>query len=56
MIRDSSVVSRRVTGSIIGGSSPDRDWEFLFSQLHPEPLWVPPSLLSNGYQGLFPLV
>jgi len=21
---------------------------------HPDWLWVPPSLLSNGYQGLFP--
>jgi len=29
-------------------------WEFLSSPLRPEQLWGPPSLLSNGYQGLFP--
>jgi hypothetical protein len=49
--RDSSVVWRWV----IGGSSPGRGWEFFFSSLRPDRLWSPPSLVSNGYQGLFPL-
>jgi len=29
-------------------------WEFFSSPPRPESLWDPPSLLSNGYQGLFP--
>jgi hypothetical protein len=29
-------------------------WEFFSSPPRPERLWSPPSLLSNGYQGLFP--
>jgi hypothetical protein len=36
-------------GSITGGG-----WDFFSSPLCPERLWGPPSLLSNGYQGLFP--
>jgi hypothetical protein len=28
---------------------------FFFSLCHPDWFWGPPSLLSNGYQGLFPL-
>jgi hypothetical protein len=29
-------------------------WEFFSSPPRPERLWGPFSLLSNGYQGLFP--
>jgi hypothetical protein len=35
-------------------SSPGRDWEFFSSPPRPDRLWGPPSLLSNGYQVLFP--
>jgi hypothetical protein len=28
-------------------------WEYFSSPPRPERLWGPPSLLSNGYQGLF---
>jgi hypothetical protein len=31
-----------------------RIWEFFSSPLHPDKLWGPPSLLSNGYHGFFP--
>jgi hypothetical protein len=37
-----------------GVSSPCRGWEFFYLPPHPDRLWGPPSLLSNGYQGLFP--
>jgi len=30
-------------------------WEFFSSPPCPELLWGPPSLLSNGYKGIFPL-
>jgi hypothetical protein len=33
-----------------------RGWEFFSSPLCPDWLWVPPSLLSNGYWELFPWV
>jgi hypothetical protein len=46
--RDSSFIERWPTGWMIGGSSLGRGWEFFSS------LPVPPSLLSSGYQGLFP--
>jgi hypothetical protein len=32
---------------------PAGGWEFFPSPPRPERLWVPPSPLSNGYQGLF---
>jgi hypothetical protein len=35
------------------GSIPGRGWEFFSSTPCPERLWGLPSLLSNGYRGLF---
>jgi hypothetical protein len=49
----SSVIQRWATGWMIGGSSPHRRWEFSSSPLRPDQLWGTPSLLLNGYQGLF---
>jgi hypothetical protein len=43
----------RADDRIIWGSSTGRDWEFFTSPLRPDQIWDPPSLLSNGYQGLF---
>jgi hypothetical protein len=50
---DIPVVQHWATGCMIGGFSPSRGWEFSSSLLHPDQLWVLPSLLSNAYQGLF---
>jgi hypothetical protein len=51
--RDSSVVQRWGTGWIIWGSSPGMGWGFFSLPPRPDRPWVPLSLLSNGYQGLF---
>jgi hypothetical protein len=48
------VVQRSATGWMIGGSIPGRGREFFSSPPPPERLWIPSSLLSNGYRGLFP--
>jgi hypothetical protein len=48
-----SVIQRWATGWMIGGSSSERDWEFFTSPQRPDRLWGPPTLLSNGNQGLF---
>jgi len=44
---DSSVVQHWATIWMIG-------WEFFSSPPRPDRLWGPPSILSNGYEELFP--
>jgi hypothetical protein len=44
----------RLRTGMIEGLSPGKGWEFFSSPPCPDRLCVPPSLLSNGYQGLFP--
>jgi hypothetical protein len=50
---DSLVVQRWAMGCMIGGWSTGKGWEFFSSPPRPDRLWGPPSLLSNGYQGIF---
>jgi len=38
---------------MIEGSDHGRVWEFFPSPSSPDQLWGPPSLQTNGYQGLF---
>jgi hypothetical protein len=52
--RDSSVSIATRYGLDDWGSNPGGGWEFFFSTLRPDRFWGPLSLLSNGYQGLFP--
>jgi hypothetical protein len=52
--RDSSVGIALGYGLEDRGSIPGGCWEFFSKTPRQERLWGPPSLLSNGYQGLFP--
>jgi hypothetical protein len=38
---------------MVGGSSPEKGWEFLSSLSHPDRLWSPPSLYPVGSRGCF---
>jgi hypothetical protein len=42
------------TIGVLGFDSRRGGWEFFSSPPRPERFWCPPSLLSNGYQGLLP--
>jgi hypothetical protein len=51
---DSSVgITTRLWAGLSGfeGSIPGEGWEFFSSPPCPDRLWIPPSLLSNGYMG-----
>jgi hypothetical protein len=52
--RDSSVGITTGYGQDDRVSIPGGGWESYSSTPCPDRLWLPPSLLSNGYQGLFP--
>jgi len=52
--RDSSSVYCWAKRWIIGYSSTTTGWELFSSPPCPDRLWSSPSLLSNGYQRLFP--
>jgi hypothetical protein len=52
--RDSSAGIALGYGLDDRGSIPGGCWEFFSKPPRPERLWSSPSLLSNGYQGLFP--
>jgi hypothetical protein len=47
-------VEQWATGWMIRCSSPGRGWELFSSPQRSDRFWGPPSLLSNGYQQLFP--
>jgi hypothetical protein len=51
--RDTSVSIK--TRQLVGRpwTNVQQDWHFFSSPPRPDRLWGPPSLLSNGYQGLF---
>jgi hypothetical protein len=52
--RDSSVGIETDYGLDFWGSIPGRGKIFFFTPQRPDRLWGPPSLLSNGYRGIFP--
>jgi hypothetical protein len=54
MSRDSSVSIATGYGLDDRGSIPGGGWQFFSSTLCPDRLLGPPSLLSKGYQGVFP--
>jgi hypothetical protein len=53
--RVSSVVQRWAMGWYHGCSNPGKGWEYFSSLPRPDRLSGPPSLLSNEYQGQFPV-
>jgi len=53
LCQNSSAVKRWATGCRTGGVSPTKGLEFFCLPPNPDQLLGPPSLLSNGYQGLY---